>query len=62
MRPTILNSYFAPITALKGIGPRNGVFLARLLGQEQAEDATVRDLLFHLPSGAVDRRNRPPVA
>ena len=62
MRPTILNPYFAPITALKGIGPRNGLFLARLLGHEQAESATVRDLLFHLPSGAVDRRNRPQVA
>ena len=62
MRPTILNPYFAPLTALKGVGPRNGLFLARLLGHEQAESATVRDLLFHLPSGAVDRRNRPQVA
>ncbi|KQT32747.1 ATP-dependent DNA helicase RecG [Sphingomonas sp. Leaf412] len=49
MRPDILNPLFAEVTALKGVGPA----LARPL--DRLGIARVVDLLFHLPSGWVDR-------
>lgn len=49
MRPDILNPLFAEVTALKGVGPT----LAKPL--ERLGIARVVDLLFHLPSGWVDR-------
>ncbi len=55
MRPAILDSVFAPVTALPGIGPQ----LGRLL--ERAAGPLVVDLLWHLPSGLVDRRAAPPL-
>ncbi|WP_375381406.1 ATP-dependent DNA helicase RecG [uncultured Sphingomonas sp.] len=52
MRPDILNPLFAEVTALKGVGPG----LARPL--ERLGLARVVDLLFHLPSGWIDRIER----
>lgn len=49
MRPELLNPLFAEITALKGVGPA----LARPL--ERLGLARAVDLLFHLPSGWIDR-------
>src|ERR1700733_619245 len=57
MRPNVLNRLFAPVTSLAGIGPKLEKLYARLLGREGTPP--VVDLLFHLPSGYVDRRNRP---
>ena len=34
--------------------------IARAVGAE-GDEASVRDLLFHLPSSAIDRRFRPPL-
>jgi ATP-dependent DNA helicase RecG len=65
MRPPILNPLFASASGLKGIGPKLEKLLARLLRPGADEKtATVRivDLLFHLPSGVVDRRYRPKIA
>jgi ATP-dependent DNA helicase RecG len=56
MRPAILNPLFASLTTLPGIGPKLETLYARLLGRETPR---IVDLLFHLPSGAVDRRARP---
>jgi ATP-dependent DNA helicase RecG len=56
MRPEILNPLFAPVTALSGIGPRLATPIGRLAGPK------VVDLLWHLPSGLVDRRYSPRVA
>ena len=56
MRPAILDRLFAPVTALPGIGPQLGRLFDRLAGP------LVVDLLWHLPSGIVDRRNAPTVA
>jgi ATP-dependent DNA helicase RecG len=50
MRPDILNPLFAEVEALKGIGPGLAKPLKRL-GLER-----VVDILFHLPSGWVERR------
>ena len=52
MRPEILNPLFAEATSLKGIGPA----LARPL--ERLGIARVIDLLFHLPTGWIDRLAR----
>jgi ATP-dependent DNA helicase RecG len=56
MRPPLLNSLFASLTTLPGIGPKVEKLYARLLGREAPR---LVDLLFHLPSGAIDRRARP---
>jgi len=58
MRPSVLNPLFAPLSGLTGIGPRLEKLFRRLLGRE-GEPPRVVDLLFHLPTGFVDRRNRP---
>src|SRR3954471_16116040 len=58
MRPPSLNPLFAALTSLPGIGPKQEKLYARLLGRE-GEVPRIADLLFHLPSGMVDRRARP---
>src|SRR6266478_5618208 len=57
MRPSVLNPLFAAITTLPGVGPRVEKLYRRLFGREQP--ARVIDLLFHLPTGVIDRRARP---
>ncbi|MFG1358107.1 ATP-dependent DNA helicase RecG [Xanthobacter pseudotagetidis] len=59
MRPAALDPLFAPLTSLDGIGPKTIRPFARLLGRETPR---VVDLLFHMPSGFVDRRARPTIA
>jgi len=56
LRPTILNPLFAPVTALKGVGPRLGKLFDKLTGPQ------IVDLLWHLPVDIVDRRFQPKVA
>jgi ATP-dependent DNA helicase RecG len=58
MRPNILNPLFASLTSLPGVGPKQEKLYARLLGRGE-DIPRVADLLFHLPSGAIDRRSRP---
>jgi ATP-dependent DNA helicase RecG len=58
MRPNILNPLFASLTSLTGVGPKQEKLYARLLGRGE-DTPRVADLLFHLPSGAIDRRARP---
>ena len=57
MRPTLLDPLFAALTTLPGVGPKLEKLYRRLFGRE--EDARVIDLLFHLPTGTIDRRARP---
>ncbi|MFC0283337.1 ATP-dependent DNA helicase RecG [Camelimonas abortus] len=61
MRPSALDPLFAPVTSLPGVGPRLGALFDRLLGGA-GRGARVLDLLFHMPSGVIDRRRRPRVA
>ena len=56
MRPEVLFPLFAPVTALGGVGPRIGKAIERLAGPQ------IVDLLWHLPSGLIDRRFAPKVA
>ncbi len=61
MRPPLLNPLFASVSALPGIGPRLEKLYARLLSREDDQPRLI-DLLFHLPSGFVDRRNQPKLS
>ena len=56
MRPPVLNPLFASLTSLPGVGPRLERLYASLFDREAPR---VVDLLFHLPSGVIDRRSRP---
>jgi ATP-dependent DNA helicase RecG len=56
MRPALLDRLFASLTSLPGIGSKLEKLFARLLDRETPR---VADLLFHLPSGTIDRRARP---
>ena len=62
MRPPSLNPLFAALSALPGIGPKLEKVFARLLGRGEGEPPRVIDLLFHLPSGFVDRRHQPKLS
>jgi ATP-dependent DNA helicase RecG len=53
VRPAILDRLFAPVTALPGIGPQSAKLFDRLAGP------LVIDLIWHLPTGIVDRRAAP---
>ncbi len=61
MRPPILNPLFASLSALPGVGPKLEKLFGRLIGRD-GEPARVIDLLFHLPTGFVDRRNQPKLS
>ena len=56
MRPEILFPLFAPARSLPGIGPRLEKLVEKLAGPK------ILDLLWHLPSGLIDRRSRPKIA
>ena len=53
MRPSVLYPLFASITSLKGIGPRIAALYKKLCGEY------VVDLLWHLPTGVIDRGYAP---
>lgn len=53
MRPEILFPLFTPVRSLPGVGPRTGKAIERLAGDRAV------DLLWHLPTGLVDRRFSP---
>jgi len=55
MRPEILFSFFANVTALKGVGPRVAASLERAMGSR------VKDLLLTPPTGFIDRSYRPKI-
>jgi ATP-dependent DNA helicase RecG len=56
MRPALLNPLFAALNSLTGIGPKLEKLYAHLLEHDPPK---LIDLLFHMPSGAIDRRARP---
>jgi ATP-dependent DNA helicase RecG len=55
VRPPSLNQLVAPVTTLNGIGPQLGRLVERAAGK------LVVDLLWHLPTGLIDRRAAPSV-
>jgi ATP-dependent DNA helicase RecG len=56
LRPKLLYPLFAPVTSLSGIGPRLGKLFEKLTGPN------VVGLLWHLPTGLVDRSLEPKLS
>ena len=56
MRPESLYPLFSPVTTLQGIGPRLSGLVAKAAGEH------VVDLLWHLPTGLIDRRQVVDIA
>ncbi|MFZ5608790.1 MAG: ATP-dependent DNA helicase RecG [Pseudomonadota bacterium] len=56
MRPEILFPLFTPTSGLKGVGRQVAAMLARLAGDR------VIDVIWHLPTGAIDRQLLPDSA
>ncbi len=56
MRPEILYPLFKTLATLPGIGPRNAKLMERVAG-----GAHVVDMLWHLPTGLIDRSFQPLV-
>lgn len=56
-----LSALFAPLSVLKGVGPKMLALLGRLL-RTDGKPPRVVDLLFHLPTQAIDRGQRIAVA
>jgi ATP-dependent DNA helicase RecG len=56
VRPQILYPIFADVGTLPGVGPKIAKLLEKLAGPR------VVDLLWHLPSGVIDRRETPTIA
>src|SRR5271154_1992768 len=61
MRPPVLNPLFASLSALPGIGPKLEKLFGRLIGRDD-EPPRLIDLLFHLLTGFVARRNQPKLS
>src|SRR5271170_1478193 len=65
MRPESLYFLFSPVTRIKGVGGATASALQRLLPPSTVIAGStipvVRDLLFHLPIGIVDRRFTCPL-
>ncbi len=64
MRPGLLNPLFAAASSLRGVGGKLERTLAKLVrtNGHGADGARVVDLLWHLPSGVIDRSRRPAIA
>ena len=62
MRPFVLDPLFASLSSLPGIGAKMGELYARLLGRESIEECRIIDLIFHVPTGLIDRRKQPGIA
>ncbi|WP_425408660.1 ATP-dependent DNA helicase RecG [Hyphococcus sp.] len=56
MRPEILNSMFADITTLNGVGPKIAALISRAAGPR------IVDLVLTPPAGLIDRSFRPAIA
>ena len=63
MRPALLDPLFVPLTSLEGVGPKIATLIERVVPADLGErHARAADLLFLLPHGVIDRRNRPGIA
>jgi len=56
-RPFELDALFRPLTALQGVGPKNGKLIEKLIGGPK-----ILDLLMHLPVDFIDRRFSPTIS
>lgn len=62
MRPTELTALFASAESVNGVGPRVLTFLKKALRLPPGvKEARVLDLVWHTPTGVIDRRAEPTV-
>ena len=63
MRPIELTPLFASLQSLTGIGPRLILLMRKCVNLPAGiTEPRVLDLLWHLPSGVIDRRAEPAIA
>jgi ATP-dependent DNA helicase RecG len=63
MRPSLLDPLFAPVTTLDGVGTKVADMIANVVPNDVADRVPrLGDLLFVLPHGLIDRRDRPGIA
>lgn len=63
MRPEQLQPLFAPAQSLTGIGPRLVALLRKALDLPTGvSEARIIDLLWHTPTGVIDRRAEPTIS
>ena len=63
MRPNELNPLFASVESLTGVGPRLALLMKKALALPPGiGEARVVDLVWHMPTGVIDRRAEPSVA
>ncbi|MDZ4841951.1 MAG: ATP-dependent DNA helicase RecG [Hyphomicrobium aestuarii] len=63
MRPPELNPLFASVESLTGVGPRMAVLMKKALALPPGTtEPRVVDLVWHMPTGVIDRRAEPSVA
>jgi len=63
MRPDQLQPLFAPVQSLSGIGPRLDLLLRKALVLPAGiSGARIIDLLWHMPTGVIDRRAEPGIS
>ncbi|MBA5724001.1 ATP-dependent DNA helicase RecG [Candidatus Liberibacter sp.] len=62
MRPSFLNPLFAPLSTLRGVGPKSILHLSRIINSGDFREAQFIDLLFYYPSSLIDRRYRPKIS
>lgn len=55
-RPLVLDPFFRSVRALSGVGPKIATLIENLCGSHY------KDLLFHIPTGIVDRGYSPPLS
>ncbi len=61
-RPESLTPLFRSVSAIKGVGDQLGALLARFFGAPEGQQAIMLDVLMHMPSGVIDRRQQHGVA
>ncbi|MEL7542844.1 MAG: ATP-dependent DNA helicase RecG, partial [Pseudomonadota bacterium] len=62
VRPPLFEELFASVQALEGVGPKVAALIKTAVRTPAGvADARVNDLLWHLPSGLIDRTAQPPV-
>jgi ATP-dependent DNA helicase RecG len=63
MRPDLLNPLFVPALTLPGVGPKTVQLLKKALRLPPGvSEPRIVDLLWHTPTGVIDRRATPTVA
>jgi ATP-dependent DNA helicase RecG len=63
MRPAELNALFAPALTLPGVGPKTVEFLKKVLRLPPGvAEPRVIDLVWHTPTGVIDRRATPTIS